>query len=92
MATYQQNNLQAFRDFANEILSSDEAGLSLSEALELWEYQNSPASEKQSTFDAIRRGLDDCYAGRTIDAFEFVERMRDKLQSRTAQPWIIGFG
>lgn len=31
----------------------------------------------------FRLGLDDMYAGRTIDAFEFVERMRQKLRSST---------
>ncbi len=37
--------------------------------------------EREETLKAIQLGLDDMYAGRTVDAFEFVERMRQKFQS-----------
>jgi hypothetical protein len=37
--------------------------------------------EIKETLQAIQLGLDDMYAGRTVDAFEFVKRMRQKLQS-----------
>lgn len=44
------------------------------------ERSNSPEEEREETIRAIQRGLDDMYAGRTVDAFEFVERMRQKFQ------------
>ena len=61
-------SLRAFRDFANTKLSNGGAEMTLDEALDLWEYENSPASEKQATLAAIARGLEDADAGRTLPA------------------------
>jgi hypothetical protein len=81
MATERANDLRAFRDFADETLSNGEAEVTLEEALALWEYENSPEEGREETLRAIQRGLDDLDAGRTVDAFEFVERMRQKIQA-----------
>jgi hypothetical protein len=81
MATERSNDLRAFKSFVDEKLSNGGASLTLEEALAHWEYENSPEEEREETLRAIQRGLDDMYAGRTVDAFEFVERMRQKLKS-----------
>jgi hypothetical protein len=81
MSAERADDLRAFRDFANEQLANGGADMTLDEALALWEYDNSPEEEREETIRAIERGLDDMNAGRTVDAFEFVERMRQKLQA-----------
>ena len=70
MATDRSNDLQAFRDFADALLANRGAGMTLEEALDRWEYEHSPEEEKEETVRAIRRGLDDMYAGRTRPAEE----------------------
>ena len=45
------------------------------------EDETSPEEEQEETIRAIQRGLEDMNAGRTVDAFEFVERMRQKIES-----------
>lgn len=77
------NDLQAFLAFATEELAHAGPRLTLDEALDLWQYQNAPEAEREQTIQAVQRGLDDMYAGRTVDAFEFAERMRQKIQSST---------
>jgi len=80
MATDRANDLHAFRSFIDEQLARGATDLTLDEALARWEYENAPEHEREETLRAIQRGLDDMHAGRTVDAFEFVERMRRKLQ------------
>jgi predicted transcriptional regulator len=80
MATDRANDLRAFRGFIDERLADGEANLTLDEALARWEYENATEEDREETLGAIQRGLDDANAGRTVDAFEFVERMRHKLQ------------
>ncbi len=80
MPTGRANDLRSFCDFANELTVSG-AELTLDEALDRWEYENSSEAEREETIQAIQRGLDDMHAGRTVDAFEFLARMRQKLQS-----------
>lgn len=80
MATDRANDLRAFRGFIDEQLAGTDADLTLDEALVRWEYENSSEEEREETLRAIQRGLDDMHAGRTVDAFEFVERMRRKFQ------------
>lgn len=75
------NDLRAFVDFAQEQLSNGGAKLTLDDALALWEYENAPEEEREETNRAIQQGLEDMYAGRTEDAFAFVERMRQKLRA-----------
>jgi hypothetical protein len=81
MATERINDLSAFKGFIEEKLANGGADLTLDEALIQWELENQTDEERQETLQAIQFGLDDMYAGRTVDAFEFVERMRQKFQS-----------
>lgn len=81
MAAERFNDLRAFKGFIEEKLSADESNLTLDEALLNWEIENQTAQEREETLRAIERGLEDMYAGRTVDAFDFVERMRRKFQS-----------
>lgn len=81
MATGRSNDLAAFKGFIDEQLASGEADLTVEEAIARWEYEDSSEGEREETLRAIQRGLDDMDAGRTVDAFEFVERMRRKLPS-----------
>lgn len=81
MATDRANDLRAFKGFVDEQLANGGADLTLDEALARWEYENSAEEEREATIDAIRRGLDDMHAGRTVDAFEFARRMRQKFQA-----------
>ncbi len=68
------------KGFIEEKLSSGETDHALGEALMNWELENQTEEEREETLRAIRLGLDDMYAGRTVDAFEFVERMRQNFQ------------
>jgi hypothetical protein len=81
MATERINDLRAFKGFIEENLTNGGTNLTLDEALMNWEIENQTEEDREETLQAIRLGLDDMYAGRTVDAFEFVERMRQKLQS-----------
>ena len=81
MAIERSNDPRAFRDFLNAKLSNGGEGNTLDELLALWEYENAPEEEREETIRSIQRGLDDMYAGQTTDAFEFVERMRQKIQA-----------
>ncbi len=83
MTTEHANNLLAFRQFIDEQLADGASALSLDDALVLWELEHQTDAERQETLAAIQRGLDDMYAGRTVDAFEFTERMRNKLAAHT---------
>ena len=85
MATERINDLFAFKRFIEEKLTNGGTSLTLEEALINWEIENQTEEERVETLQAIQLGLDDMYAGRTVDAFEFVERMRHKLQS-SAKP------
>lgn len=82
MASERTNDPRAFKGFIDRQIANGEADLTtVEEALALWEYENSPEEEREETIRAIQRGLDEMYAGRTTDAFEFVERMRRKLRA-----------
>ncbi len=83
MATDRINDLLAFKGFIEEKLAHAGTNLTLDEALINWEIENQTEEEREETLRAIERGLDDMYAGRTVDAFGFVERMRRRLQSIT---------
>ncbi|MEJ7639571.1 MAG: hypothetical protein WKF75_16745 [Singulisphaera sp.] len=80
MATDRINNPRAFRDFLDVKLLNGGANLALDDALGLWEHENQADAEREETHRAIQRGLDDRDAGRTVDAFEFVGRMRQKFR------------
>ena len=85
METDHSNDLRAFRGFIDEQLAGAGSHLTLEEALILWEYEHVSPEEREETIQSIRRGLDDLYAGRVADAFEFTERMRTKIRA-TAKP------
>ena len=81
MATERINDLSAFKGFIQERLADGQTDDKLDEALINWELENQTDEEREETLQAIRLGLDDMYAGRTVDAFEFVERIKQKLES-----------
>ncbi len=81
MATERVNDPYAFKSFFEEKLADGGTELTLLDVLINWELENQSENERAETFEAIRLGLLDMYACRTVDAFEFVERMRQKLQS-----------
>jgi hypothetical protein len=81
MPTERINDLQAFKGFIEEKLSEGATNLAIDEALMTWEIENQTDDERRKTLEAIQLGVDDMYAGRTVDAFEFVERMRQKFPS-----------
>ncbi len=81
MANERINDLSAFKGFIEERLAHGQTNPTLDEALINWELENQTDEEREKTLQAIRLGLDDLYAGRTVDAFEFVERMKQRLQS-----------
>ena len=81
MSTERVNDLSAFKGFIEEKLANGQTNLTLDEALVNWELENQTDEEREETLRAIRLGLDDMYAGRTVDALEFVERMRQKLRA-----------
>jgi len=85
MSTERINDLRAFKGFIEEKLSNGGTDLTLDEALMNWEIENQTEEEREETLMAIQLGLDDMYAGRTVDAFEFVERVRQKFQT-SAKP------
>lgn len=78
MPTDRANDLKAFCEFADAMLANGGAGMTLEEALDRWEYENSPEEEKQETLRALQRGLEDMYAGRTVDAFEALREIYRK--------------
>jgi hypothetical protein len=80
MATDRTNDLYAFKSFIDGHLTNGGTNLTLDEALINWELENQTDEERAETLNAIQLGLDDMYAGRTVDAFEFVEQMRQKFQ------------
>ena len=80
MATDRTNDLYAFKSFIDEYLSNGGTNRTLDEALINWELENQTDEERAKTIKAIQLGLDDMYARRTVDAFEFVERMRQKFK------------
>lgn len=81
MAIDRADDLRAFRDFADAQLRNGGVKMTLEEALDLWEFENSPEEQREETLRAIQRGLDDMRTGRTVDAFEFVARMRRQFQA-----------
>lgn len=85
MSTERANDPRAFRDFLDAQLSNGDEPQSLDELLALWEYENSPETEREETYRAIQRGLDDMRAGRLVDAFESAERLRRKIESIAGQ-------
>jgi hypothetical protein len=81
MASDRINDLSAFKRFIEERPAGGGANITLDEALVNWELENQTDEEREETFQAIRLGLDDMYAARTVHAFEFAERMRQKFQA-----------
>jgi len=78
MAIDRANDLQAFRDLVDDHLANGESNLTLDEALDLWEYENSSEDERESTMEAIRQGFADVVAGRVRPAREAIAELRRK--------------
>jgi predicted transcriptional regulator len=75
------NELRAFRQFIDKQLANGGPEMTLDDALTSWEAENETDRERDETLHAIERGLDDIRAGRTVDAFESAERLRQKIES-----------
>jgi hypothetical protein len=78
MATERANDLRAFKGFIDEQLANGGADLTLDEALARWEYENQTEEEREETIQAIRKGLEDMYAGRTRPFEEFDREFRER--------------
>ncbi len=78
MATERSNDLRAFKGFIDEKLSSGGAGLTLDDALGLWDYENQGEEEREDTLRSIRRGFADIEAGRVRPAREALDELRRK--------------
>jgi len=72
------NGLRAFKGFIDKQLANGGADLSLDEALDRWEYENSSAIEREETCQAIRRGAADIEAGRVRPVEDFDREFRRK--------------
>jgi hypothetical protein len=81
VATDRANDLRAFRQFIDEQLANGGPEMTLDDALISWEAENQTDLETGETLQAIQRGLDDMHAGKTVDAFESAERLRQKIES-----------
>jgi predicted transcriptional regulator len=73
MATDGQSELAGFHQFVGEQLANSDVELSLEQALNMWRH-------RQEEIDAIREGLADVEAGRTIPMDEHIRRMREQFQ------------
>jgi hypothetical protein len=78
MAIDRMNDPRAFRDFLDAKLSNGDNGLTLDEALGLWEYENQTDAEREDTLLAIRQGLADLEAGRVRPFEDFDREFRRK--------------
>ena len=78
MAHERWNDLRGFLRFVAEKLETSGESLTLDDVLDLWEYENSCEEEREETLKAIRRGLDDMYAGRTRPVEEFDREFRER--------------
>ena len=79
MARGRANDLRAFRDFLDDMLSNGGGDLSPEECLELWEVENEGPEGRAATVQALRDALDDMRAGDTgIPASEAIAEIRRK--------------
>jgi hypothetical protein len=56
----------------------NQENLTLDDVLANWDAETQSEEEKRETLEAIQRGLDDMYAGRTRPAEEFTAEFRRK--------------
>ncbi|MDG3005098.1 hypothetical protein [Paludisphaera mucosa] len=78
MQTDRFNDPVAFRDFLDAKLAGAPPDFTLHDALAQWELENQ--ADRGESLAAVRRGFESLEAGKTVDAFEFVERMRRKIR------------
>jgi hypothetical protein len=79
MATDRSNDLRAFQSFIDQKLSNGGPNLTLDEALDLWNIETQPASDREATVKALKQALDDMRAGDTgIPAREFLAEVGRK--------------
>ena len=81
MATDRANDLRAFRQFIDTQLANGGNEMTLDDALISWKTENETGQKRDEDLQAIQRGLDDMHAGKTVDAFESAERLRQKIES-----------
>jgi len=78
MATLEQ--IESFRQFADEYTHKEGNDLSLAELVDLWEEQNSPPEEHAENVAAIQAAIDDMNNGdKGRDASEVIQELRDEL-------------
>ncbi len=71
------DDARAFRDFLDAKLSDVGVGLSLQEALGLWEYETLADEDRSESARAIQEALDDMHAGDVgTPAEDFVQELR----------------
>lgn len=81
MAIDRANDLRAFRDFTDGKLSNGGDGLTLDEAIALWDIENSPDDERAATVLAVKEALADMWKGdEGIPARDFLSEMRRRHQ------------
>ncbi len=73
MATGTQSDLTDFYQFLGQQVADRNCRLSPEEAVALWRH-------RQAEIEAIREGLADVEAGRTIPMDEHIRRMRERFQ------------
>lgn len=78
------NDLRAFKGFIDKQLAHGGNGLSLDEALDRWEYENSSPEEREQAIQAIRRGFAEIQAGmvRPFEDFDRAFRRKQGLPPR----------
>lgn len=69
-----QADIAEFSQFASQQIGNGGSELTLPQLALRWQ----AAKERHEAVDAVREGLADIDAGRTQDAFKFVEEMRNK--------------
>lgn len=78
MAHDRWNDLRAFLEFARAKLEASTEPLTLDDVLSYWDCETQSEEERQETLEAIQRGLDDMYAGRTRPIEEALAELRKK--------------
>ena len=72
------NDIRAFKDFVEQQHLRGGDAIRVEDVVARWEYENQSAETRTSTVEAIREGLDDMHAGRTMPAEEVFDEIRRK--------------
>ena len=72
------NDIRAFKNFVEQQHLRGGDAISVEDVVARWEYENQSAEAREATLEAIREGLDDMHAGRTMPAEEVFGEIRRK--------------